>query len=105
MLRAALVLASIVGIAAGAVLIIEGLRGPGIYLLIVAAAVCLGTLFERWRYRQEEARPDAHWQRTGERFEDPHTGKPIEVFYDPGSGERRYVSGGAAQSASPRSKD
>jgi len=94
-LRAALVLATIVGIVAGAVLIIEGFRGPGIYLLVVAVAVCLGTLFERWRYRQEEERPDARWQRTGERFEDPQTGKTIEVFYDPRSGERRYVSDGA----------
>ncbi len=49
----------------------------------------LGTVFEQWRYRK---RPPvaARWESTGERFEDPSTGEPVEVLYDPLSGERRY---------------
>jgi hypothetical protein len=50
----------------------------------------LGTLFERWRYSHNDGRLDARWQPTGERFADPGTGKNVEVFYDPASGERRY---------------
>ncbi len=92
MLRAAMVGVAVCGIAGGAAVLIEGHRIPGIYLLFVGVAVCLGTVFERWRYRPHEGRPDERWQRTGERFEDPQTGKTIEVFYDPRSGERRYVS-------------
>lgn len=52
----------------------------------------LGTVFERWRYRPNNARPGADSQPTSERFEDPQTGKTVQVFYDPRSGERRYVS-------------
>lgn len=50
----------------------------------------LGTLFERWRYNNKNAAVDGDWQATGERFVDPATGKNMEVFYDPRSGERQY---------------
>jgi hypothetical protein len=78
-------------VAAGAFLMLEGLIGPGLYALFAGAIFILGTLFERWRYRKYEPLPDAGWQATGEKFVDPSTGKDIEVFYDPQSGERRYV--------------
>jgi hypothetical protein len=61
------------------------------YALGLGIVILLGTLFERWRYRRYERVPGAAWQATGERFLDPTTGKDIEVFYDPVSGERRYV--------------
>ena len=32
------------------------------------------------------------WQPTGERCEDPETGRTVQVYYDPRSGARRYVS-------------
>lgn len=32
------------------------------------------------------------WEATDERFLDPQTGETVQVFYDPCSGERRYVS-------------
>jgi hypothetical protein len=54
--------------------------------------IVLGTVFERWRYRPNGARPGAGWEPTAERFHDPQTGKTVQVFYDPRSGERRYVS-------------
>jgi hypothetical protein len=54
--------------------------------------ILLGTAFERWRYRPEAGRAGAGWEPTGERFEDPQTGKTVRVFYDPRSGERHYVN-------------
>ncbi len=92
MLRVAVLGLAVGAIAGGAILLIEGHRIPGIYLVLVGVAVCLGIRFERWRYRPHQGRPDALWQRTGERFEDPQSGKTVEVFYDPRSGERRYVN-------------
>jgi hypothetical protein len=77
---------------AGVILLTKGLLAPGGYALGLGVLILLGTLFERWRYRPNDARPAAGWEPTGERFEDPQTGKTVEVFYDPRSGERRYVS-------------
>jgi hypothetical protein len=79
-----------IAVAAGALLVGSGTRGPGIYLICVGAAVVLGTAFERWRYRNAPP-AGARWERTGERFEDPATGATLEVQYDRASGERRYV--------------
>ena len=31
------------------------------------------------------------WQLTDEKFVDPETGKLVTVWFDPGTGERRYV--------------
>jgi hypothetical protein len=55
--------------------------------------VLIGTLFERWRYRRIEEPPQGEWQRTDEQFIDPSTGNPVEVMFDPRTGERRYVAG------------
>ena len=60
-------------------------------LLIWGTVLTVGVLFERWRYRKLEGSEAAHWQNTGERFEDPETGKTVEVYYDPATGERKYV--------------
>jgi hypothetical protein len=89
--------ASLVGFAGalaltGAILIIRGLPAPGAYALGLGGLIVLGTVFERWRYRRNDASPGAGWEATGERFEDPETGRTLQVFYDPRSGERRYVS-------------
>ncbi len=57
----------------------------GVYAAIFAAAV----IFEVGRYRPN-VRAGGVWKRTGERFYDPTTGTPTEVFYDPQSGARDY---------------
>jgi hypothetical protein len=57
---------------------------------VVGGVIVVAILFER-RYRNDSRSPDGRWQPTGERFADPTTGKDVEVFYDPKSGERRYV--------------
>ena len=50
-------------------------------------------LIERWRYKPLAQRPPGpDWQRTDERFVDPASGEPVTVFYQPATGERRYVS-------------
>jgi hypothetical protein len=77
----------------GIALIACGVHAPGWQALILGAIVLIGTLFERWRYSRIEQPPAGQWQRTGEQFIDPSTGKPVEVVFDPRSGERRYVAG------------
>jgi hypothetical protein len=74
-------------------LIACGVHAPGWQALVVGLIVLIGTLFERWRYRRIEEPPNGHWQRTDEQFIDPSTGDPVEVMYDPRTGERRYVAG------------
>jgi hypothetical protein len=75
----------------GLLLLMRGLPG-GAQALGLGGLIVLATAFERWRYRPNSARPGAGWEPTGERFEDPQSGKTVRVFYDPRSGERRYVS-------------
>lgn len=84
-----LIIAGIVA-ATGAALIVTGVTLPGIQALVMGALVIVGILCER-RYRHDRQQPDGRWQATGERFVDPTSGKDVEVFYDPQSGERRYV--------------
>lgn len=92
MLRTALLVFASALALGGAILLVAGLPGPGAYALGLGVLILLGTVFERWRYRANDPRPGADWQPTGERFQDPETGKLVQVFYDPQSGERRYVS-------------
>lgn len=97
MLRTIVLALGVIAIAAGAVLVAYGTRGPGVYLLCVGTAIILGTAFERWRYHKAPP-AGASWERTGERFEDPATGDTMEVQYDRASGERRYVRTGESAS-------
>jgi hypothetical protein len=92
MLRGVVVAASAVLICVGVGLIACGTRGPGWQVLIMGVLVLIGTLFERWRYRQLEGQPGGDWQRTGEQFIDPSSGEPVEVLYDERTGERRYIA-------------
>lgn len=103
MLRTALLVFAGALALAGAFLL--GLGAPGgAQALGLGALIVLGTVFERWRYRPNSARPGAGWEATGERFEDPQTGKTLQVFYDPRSGERRYVSDSERPGAGAREK-
>ena len=93
MLRSLVLMLGIIAVAAGAFLLRAAPPGPRIYLICLGAAIIVGTAFERWRYRNAPP-AHAHWERTGERFEDPATGETMEVHYDRASGERRYVRTG-----------
>jgi hypothetical protein len=90
MLRTAVLLFGCLVLLLGAVLCSFGAGFGGIQTLIFGAVFILGTLFERWRYNNKNVPLDADWQATGERFVDPESGKTMEVFYDPRSGERQY---------------
>ncbi len=90
MLRRVLIALGIASVAGGAVCALFGLWPPGIYLLVEGGVLLAALLLERWRYKGTGKRSAGHWQRTGERFVDPTSGKQMEVFYDPETGERDY---------------
>jgi hypothetical protein len=90
MLRTVVIAVGAILTCAGAGLIAFGVHVPGWQALFVGVIVLIGTLFERWRYRRIEEPQNGHWQRTDEQFFDPSTGDPVEVVFDPRTGERRY---------------
>lgn len=89
----------------GAVLVVAGVAlgvaspaiGPAIFLGVAGIVVLAGTLLERTVYRRPDRTPPQgpDWQPTGERFRDPVTRVPVEVFYNAATGERRYVRAAA----------
>jgi hypothetical protein len=93
MLRTVVIVVAAILTCVGIVLIACGVHAPGWQALAVGAIVLIGTLFERWRYRRIEEPLNGRWQRTDEKFIDPSTGNPVEVMFDPRTGERRYVAG------------
>ena len=61
--------------------------------VLVAAVLVGGITFERVRYGAVERKPvGGEWQETAERFIDDSSGKPVSVWFDPVSGQRRYVA-------------
>jgi len=90
MLRTTVLISAGILAASGAALILAGVTLPGIQALVMGGLVVIGILCER-HYRHDNQLPDSGWQATGERFVDPTSGKDVEVYYDPQSGERRYV--------------
>ncbi len=50
----------------------------------------LGFAIERWKYRQTRV-PGGQWQATEERFFDEEKNCNIQVYYNPATGQRRYV--------------
>lgn len=61
-----------------------------IYVAINGLLIAGGILFERSGYRSPAHRAQGKWQPTGERFNDPTTGRAVEVYYNPQTGERDY---------------
>jgi len=66
--------------------------GGGPILLIFAAIALVTALFEPI-YGQLVGRPPmgGEWRPTDEKFVDPESGQLVTVWYDPKTGERRYV--------------
>jgi hypothetical protein len=61
-------------------------------MLIFPAILVAGIVFERVNYRGNATTPlDANWRPTNERFLDEATGRPITVWFNAATGERRYV--------------
>ena len=101
MLRAVVIVLAAILTCVGIALIACGVHAPGWQVLGAGAVLLLGTLFERWRYQRLGGRPEGHWQNTGERFIDPSSGEPVEVLFNPHTGERRYVTGSSPQTNDP----
>ncbi|WP_338466929.1 hypothetical protein RXV95_15550 [Novosphingobium sp. ZN18A2] len=79
-----------------ALLVLAGmamLNGGGGLVLIGIGLVLFASVVLEGRYRTGGAAQDVppdRWQRTGEREIDSETGKPVEVWFDPVTGARRY---------------
>lgn len=97
MLRTVVVTVAAILTCLGVGLIAFGVRMPGWQALILGAVILIGTLFER-HYHRIERPGNGRWQSTDEKFIDPTTGNPVEVMYDPHTGERRYVAGDSTSS-------
>lgn len=94
MLRAALLVIGGVMLAAAAFGALTGWRlGAIIPLALWGAILAGGVLVERWRYQLlADDRPCRDWQATPERFVDPESGRLVTVFFNPATGDRRYVA-------------
>ena len=66
---------------------------PAVWPTVLAATVLLaGIVFERRRYGEAQAKPiGSAWRETPERFVDDASGRPVSVWYNEATGERRYV--------------
>lgn len=64
-------------------------------MLAMAAVLLLGTVYERFHYRGVDPGAGlAGFQPTSERFRDEETGAMITVWFNPATGERRYIEAG-----------
>jgi membrane protein implicated in regulation of membrane protease activity len=83
---------AILYLAIAALLLALDLGGWFVAWSVFEACVLLAALlFERWRYRPQIDRRKGNWRPTAERFVDPTTGRTVQVFYNPDTGERDYV--------------
>ena len=93
MLRGAVLAVGILMLLAGAATAGFGVPALPLWLLIAGGVITAGTLLERAIYKPLlRERPGAGWVKTAERFIDPDSGKAVDVFYNPTSGERQYVA-------------
>jgi hypothetical protein len=68
--------------------------GGGPVLLVVGVVAVVTALAEPI-YGRASGRPTgSNWRPTDERFVDPETGKAVTVWFNPPTGERRYVADG-----------
>lgn len=76
----------------GLTMLSAGNIGGGIGLSIWGGLLLAGILFERVRYKPFlRTPPGPGWERTTERFVDEKSGKTVNVYIRPDSGERIYV--------------
>lgn len=65
-------------------------RGGGFPLFLFAALIMIGTVFDAG-YLARRRGGQGTWQLTAEREIDHQSGQILEVWFDPVSGERRYL--------------
>jgi hypothetical protein len=67
--------------------------GAGFVFAFWGAMIVLGIVCEKVIYKPiEDSVPAGNWVRTTERFLD-EKGRPVTVWQDPQTGERRYIHG------------
>jgi hypothetical protein len=95
LLRAALLVIGGIMLAGAAIGALAGWRLAAVLPLAFWGVILAGgVLIERRRYRPlTDQRPGRDWQATHERFVDPESGRLVTVFFNPATGERRYVAG------------
>ena len=97
LLRGALGIAGGLGFLLALGVIAAGQPLGAVWLLIASAAVLLVALYEQDRYRghaedgPRSGQGPGRYQRTDEVFDDPTTGRRLRVWFDPATGERRYL--------------
>ncbi|MGD0430052.1 MAG: hypothetical protein ABSA58_03070 [Acetobacteraceae bacterium] len=65
---------------------------------VIGAVIVLSVLIERYVYKPiGDEPPGAGWNKTEERFADPASGRNVAVYYNPRTGQRRYVAEGAIE--------
>jgi hypothetical protein len=96
MLRRALLVLGGLGLVGAVFCLLIKAYVAALYLSLEAGVMVLGILFERWRYVAPRTAGAGSWQATGERFVDPTSGKLVEVYFNPDTGERDYRDTGGA---------
>lgn len=93
MLRSGVIAVGVIALVCGVAAMATGVFPPAFVALFWGLLILLGTVWERVRYKPlETGRPGAGWVATDERFIDDETGKPVRVWLEPATGERRYVT-------------
>jgi hypothetical protein len=73
-----------------------------LWLLGIGLVLTLGLWFERVHYKALASKPPGPgWVATPERFVDPTSGRTVQVYTKPETGERLYVDVDAAASGGP----
>jgi len=68
-----------------------GIPMLAIYGIVSGAVLIAAAVYEHGRYRARGTASGSQLQRTDEVFIDPTTGAQLRVWYDPATGERRYM--------------
>jgi hypothetical protein len=91
MLRAAALILTVLLLAAALATSIAGWNT--LPFALAPAILLFGLLSERYVYKPIRPEPPGSgWERTAEKFADPRSGQKIVVYYNPRTGERRYVA-------------
>jgi hypothetical protein len=84
--------ALMVGLLLGLIGIVIWALGGGPVVLLLGGAVIVTSLLEPIYGRATRRPVGGQWRPTDERFVDPESGALMTVWFDPRSGERRYVA-------------
>ena len=94
MLRAVLMAIGVVALAGAALLaaLCPVMFPVYLWLGLWGTVLLGGIVFERGRYKPARpGHPGPGWVPTDERFVDPRSGATVTVYFQPSTGERRYV--------------